>query len=50
LSAAAFWVLWATLTRVKDRHELLFAALPAMFAFHQLAEGFVWLGLDGLLG
>jgi hypothetical protein len=39
----------ATLTRVKHRRELLFAALPALFAIHQFIEGFVWLGLDGIL-
>jgi hypothetical protein len=38
-----------TLTRVKHRRELLFAALPALFAIHQFIEGFVWLGLDGNL-
>jgi len=38
-----------TLTRVKHRRELLFAALPALFAVHQFIEGFVWLGLDGTL-
>jgi hypothetical protein len=38
-----------TLTKVKDRRELLFAALPTMFAVHQFIEGFVWLGLDGML-
>ncbi|MFZ0805041.1 MAG: DUF6629 family protein [Candidatus Sulfotelmatobacter sp.] len=36
-----------TLTRVKHRRELLFAALPLLFAIHQFTEGFVWLGLDG---
>jgi hypothetical protein len=39
----------ATLTRVKNRRELLFASLPALFAVHQFIEGFVWLGLDGYL-
>jgi hypothetical protein len=39
----------ATLTKVKHRRELLFAALPALFAVHQFMEGFVWLGLDGIL-
>jgi hypothetical protein len=39
----------ATLTKVKHRRELLFAALPALFAVHQFMEGFVWLGLDGML-
>ncbi len=31
------------------RRELLFAALPTLFAIHQFIEGFVWLGLDGIL-
>ena len=39
----------ATLTRVKHRRELLFAAVPTLFAIHQFTEGFVWLGLDGVL-
>ena len=38
-----------TLTEVKDRRELLFAAMPCLFALHQFTEGFVWLGLDGRL-
>ena len=38
-----------TLTRVKHRRELLFALLPLLFAIHQFIEGFVWLGLDGIL-
>jgi hypothetical protein len=39
-----------TFTKVKHRRELLFAALPTLFAVHQFIEGFVWLGLDGMLG
>ena len=38
-----------TLTQVKHRRELLFASLPTLFAIHQFIEGFVWLGLDGIL-
>jgi hypothetical protein len=38
-----------TFTKVKHRRELLFAALPLLFAIHQFIEGFVWLGLDGIL-
>jgi hypothetical protein len=38
-----------TLTKVRHRRELLFAALPTLFAVHQFIEGFVWLGLDGTL-
>jgi hypothetical protein len=34
---------------VKHRREILFAALPTLFAVHQFIEGFVWLGLDGIL-
>ena len=37
------------MTKVKHRRELLFAALPTLFAIHQFIEGFVWLGLDGML-
>jgi hypothetical protein len=38
-----------TLTKVKHKRELLFATLPILFAIHQFIEGFVWLGLDGIL-
>jgi hypothetical protein len=38
-----------TLTKVKHKRELLFALLPTLFAVHQFIEGFVWLGLDGVL-
>jgi hypothetical protein len=38
-----------TLTKVRHRRELLFASLPVLFAIHQFTEGFVWLGLDGIL-
>lgn len=38
-----------TLSRVKHRRELLFASLPTLFAVHQFMEGFVWLGLDGIM-
>ncbi|HTZ57267.1 MAG TPA: DUF6629 family protein [Acidobacteriaceae bacterium] len=39
----------ATLAEVKHRREVLFAAMPLLFALHQFTEGFVWLGLDGNL-
>jgi hypothetical protein len=38
-----------TLTKVKHRRELLFASIPTLFAVHQFIEGFVWLGLDGIV-
>ena len=39
----------ATLAEVKHRRELLFAAMPCLFALHQFTEGFVWLGVDHYL-
>jgi hypothetical protein len=48
-SAALGAVGVVTLTKVKHRRELLFAALPVLFAIHQFTEGFVWMGLDGIL-
>ncbi|WP_213806413.1 DUF6629 family protein [Granulicella sp. dw_53] len=38
-----------TIREVKHRRELLFASFPILFAIHQFTEGFVWLGLDGVL-
>jgi uncharacterized membrane protein len=37
----------ASLRAVRRREQLLVGALPLLFAAHQLAEGVVWLGLDG---
>ncbi len=37
----------ATLMEVKDRRELLLAAMPCLFAAHEFIEGFVWLGMNG---
>jgi hypothetical protein len=48
-SAALSTIGVVTLAKVKHRRELLFAALPLLFAVHQFIEGFVWLGLDGIL-
>ena len=39
----------AALREVKDRRELLLAAMPCLFAAHEFIEGFVWMGLDGSL-
>ena len=39
----------ATLMEVRHRRELLFAAVPTLFAIHQFTEGIVWLGLDHLI-
>ena len=40
----------ATLRHVREPRALLFASVPLLFAFHQLGEGFVWLGLEGRIG
>ena len=40
----------ATLTHARHPREVLFAAMPLLFALHQFVEGFVWLGLDGTIG
>jgi uncharacterized protein DUF6629 len=37
----------ATLTQAERAREVPLAALPLAFALHQVAEGFVWLGLQG---
>ena len=36
----------ATLRHVQQPRTVLFAAVPLLFAIHQLTEGFVWLGVD----
>lgn len=40
----------ATLFQVREARAVPFAALPMLFALHQLIEGFVWLGLQGRIG
>lgn len=40
----------ATLAHVRRPAAAPLAALPLLFALHQLVEGFVWLGEDGRLG
>jgi hypothetical protein len=37
----------ATLSKARHPREVPLAALPLAFALHQVAEGFVWLGLEG---
>jgi hypothetical protein len=37
----------ASISKVKKTSQLLFAALPFMFAIQQFTEGFVWLTLGG---
>jgi hypothetical protein len=46
-SAAIAAVGVATLAISRGPREWLFAAIPLLFAFHQFAEGAVWLALNG---
>lgn len=39
----------ATLAHVRHPRDVLFGAMPLLFALHQFTEGFVWLGLDGAI-
>jgi len=38
-----------TLRKVSTPNEVVFASLPLLFALHQFTEGFVWLGVDGII-
>ncbi len=39
-----------TLRKVSTPHEVVFASLPLLFALHQFSEGFVWLGVEKMIG
>jgi hypothetical protein len=49
LSGAIFVVGILTLRKVSQPKEVVFASLPLLFALHQFTQGFVWLGMDGLI-
>ncbi len=49
LSGAIGLVGILTLRKVSTPNEVVFALLPLLFALHQFAEGFVWLGVDGVI-
>ena len=40
----------ATLRNVNHPRSVLLALMPLLFALQQFAEGFVWLGLEGVIG
>ena len=50
LSGAIFMVGILTLKKVSSPNEVVFASLPLLFALHQFTQGFVWLGMYGLIG
>lgn len=49
LSGAIFVVGILTLNKVSTPKEVVFASLPLFFALHQFTQGFVWLGMEGLI-
>jgi hypothetical protein len=49
LSGAIFVVGILTLRKVSQPKEVVFASLPMLFALHQFTQGFVWLGMAGLI-
>ncbi len=50
LAGAIFVVGILTLRKVSSPNEVVFASLPLLFSLHQFTQGFVWLGMDGLIG
>ncbi len=50
LSGAIFAVGIMTLRKVSSPNEVVFASLPLLFSIHQFTQGFVWLGMNGLIG
>lgn len=50
LSGAIFVIGILTLKKVSSPNEVVFASLPLLFSLHQFTQGFVWLGLYGLIG
>ncbi len=49
LSGAIGLIGLLTLSKVSEPREVLFASLPLLFALHQFTEGFVWLGVGGVI-
>lgn len=39
----------ASLKKIQSTKQILFAAVPLLFSFQQLAEGFVWLSFTGIV-
>jgi len=50
LSGALFVIAILTFKKVSTPAEVVFASLPFLFALHQFTQGFVWLGMYGLIG
>jgi len=50
LSGAIFVIGILTLKKVSSPNEVVFASLPLLFSLHQFTQGFVWLGMYGLIG
>ena len=50
LSGALFVVAIMTFKKVSTPREVVFASLPFLFSLHRFTQGFVWLGMHGLIG
>ena len=50
LSGGLFVVAVMTFYKVSTPREVVLASLPLFFALHQFTQGFVWLGMGGMIG
>ena len=50
VAGGLFVVAMMTLSKVSTPREVVFASLPLLFSLHQFTQGFVWLGMHGLIG
>jgi hypothetical protein len=50
LAGGLFVIAMMTLNKVSTPREVVFASLPLLFSLHQFTQGFVWLGMYGLIG
>ena len=49
LAGALIFIGLLTLSKVSEPREIPFALLPLFFALHEFTQGFVWLGVEGLI-
>ena len=49
LAGGLFVIAMMTFKKVSTPREVVFASLPLLFSLHQFTQGFVWLGMYGLI-
>ncbi len=49
LAGALIFIGLLTLAKASEPREIPFALLPLLFGLHEFAQGFVWLGMEGLI-